>query len=175
MLRAARAVYTLRDEPESKIARATYNDVRSRYVLVEHRREQGLLAALLRFENTERPTTRDRLRQLGFEPNASPERSSISWRRRVSEDELATVCDRLREALGDAAVLDLGGDFAESGYEVLCLTKLPTFWSGRFLLHVGGTRRCVIFDAEVDERDFARVFDGGRDEYYAYDFRPATE
>ncbi len=78
------------------------------------------------------------------------------------------------DSLGDDVVLDIGASFAVGGAP-LSTTELPTFWPGRFVLHVGGTRRCVVFDAHVDPRELARFFNAERDAYFANDFVPATE
>jgi hypothetical protein len=150
-------------------------DVRRRHVLVSYDGQEQALVVLLRAEGAEHPATRDKLRQLGFLPNASPEARSISWRRRVTLEELPRIGDGILEALGDAAVLDLGASFADSGTKALRQTKRPTFWAGRFLLHVGGTRWSVVFSADDDERLVAKLFDAGLDEYYENEFHSATE
>jgi hypothetical protein len=154
---------------------SSYNDVRQSLILIEHERETGALLALLRIEPAEHPSTRDVLRRLGFHPNASPERWSISWRRHVGPNDLHVACRSVFDALGDEAVLAIGASFAPRGSRPLCVSRLPTFWPGRFLLHVGGTRRCVLFGASVDEHALSLVFDAEHDAYFAHDFVPATE
>ncbi len=159
---------------EPAVSRSPYREVRGRYVVVDYRREEGALIVLLRFEGAEGAATRDVLRRLGFEANGSSTRTAISWRRSTSPDELRSVCDSLREALRDCALFDLGASFAAGG-DALMGRELPTFWRGRFLLHIGGTGRCVLFEALADRGALAREVDAGCADYFANDFRPATE
>ncbi len=167
---------TLRGVHETgTVSKSTYNELRRSAVLVEYDPEQGALLALLRFDGAERATTRDVLRRLGFRPNASPEQWSISWRRSVSRDELAAACRALWNALGNDVVLDLGARFAIRDFDPDYTSRLPAFWLGRFVLHVEGTSRCVVFDSAADPHDLARTFNAERAAYYANDFVPATE
>jgi hypothetical protein len=150
-------------------------DVRRQCALVSHDPDNRSVVVLLRLEGAEHPATRDKLRQLGFEPNASPVERSISWRRRLTEEELPSVADGLIRALDDACVLDVGASFAASGSAAVHDLQRPGFWHGRFLVHVGGTRWCVVFSADDDERVVANLFDRGREEYYENEFHSATE
>ena len=135
----------------------------------------GTVLALLRFDGTDEQGTRQCLRGLLFQPNASPAHAPISLKRDVSIRELGTVCAQLHEMLGGAALLDMGASFFDDGRAALRNAKSATFWPGRFLVHVGGTRRCVVFDPDVDEGALAQVFSMARDDYYETDFQPATE
>jgi hypothetical protein len=143
--------------------------------IAEYRPDESALVVLLPVEETEVPGPRKQLRELGFEPNASPPRSTLSWRRRVTAAELGALADSLRRVLGSAVVLDLGASFSPRGDQALANLGVPDYWHGLVLAHVGGTRRCVLFDAGVDRHDLARRFDEAREEYFAEDFHPATE
>lgn len=160
----ARAALLLRD-----------GEVHRRYVVVSYEREVGALHAMLRSEGSEHPATRGRLRQLGFVPNASPEARSISWRRDVDEDELPSIGDPLLAATEESALFDVGARFESSGHEAVGRLPLPAFWHGRFLVHVGGTRRSIVFDRGVDEHELARLFDEGRADYFEHEFHAASE
>jgi hypothetical protein len=172
-LRAARAFSRAVDVPSAEAL--SYVDLRMRYVLVERRPEDDAVVLTLRLDGAEQPDARDRLRRLGFEPNASPVRSAISWRRRLADAERGPLCTALREALGDAVVLDLGASFADHGSDAFAHAKRAGDWSGRCLVHVGGTRRGVVFAREAEADEFARAFDASRQDWFDRDFRPATE
>lgn len=160
--------------PPSPLSTFLYNELRRRYVLIEYD-PNGALCALLRFGGVDEHRTRHCLRELLFQPNASPARAPISLKRDVSGHELGMVCAQLREALGEAAVLDMGASFSDDGRAALRNAKSATFWPGSFLVHVGGTRRCVVFEADVDERALAQILSRTRDDYYQTEFRPVTE
>jgi hypothetical protein len=174
---ALRAVYASPTPSERPVEQLSYTDVRARYVLVEHRheRDEDALVITLRLDHAERSGTRDELRCLGFEPNASPARSAITWRRPLRGTNLARLGAFLRETLGDEVALDLGATFVDDGRDALADATPADGWPGRRILHVGGTRRCVVFAADVDPADLARAFDESRDDYFANDFHPATE
>jgi hypothetical protein len=153
----------------------TYHDVRAHLAIAEVRPDENALVILLPVEDNDVPGPRDQLRQLGFEPNASPPRSTLSWRRQVTAAELAPLAESLRRVLGNTVVLDLGASFTDNGEQALATLRVPDYWHGRMLAHVGGTRRCVLFEPGVDRKDLARRFDDAREEYFAEDFHPATE
>lgn len=159
----------------------TYAELRRRFVVVDHDATDGILRVLLRLEDCERSTTRHVLEGLGFEPSAGPPDRSIGWIARIDADKLEALSTRLVEALGGRmdVVLDVGACFAFHGREATLVAEtealLPAFWPGRFLLHVGGTRRCIIFDRGAAPAEVARVFVTERDAYEHDDFHPLTE
>lgn len=150
-----------------------YNDVRDRFVLVRHSPEEGAMRVLLRVEGAERPTTRTKLQELGFAPTVS--RASVSLKRPVSKAQLGEACKSVRDALGDEALFDLGTSFEAAPSKSMLLREAPRDWAGKFLVHVGGTRRCVVFDAGADAPELMRVIASARDDYWANDFHPGTE
>jgi hypothetical protein len=156
---------------EAHAATTRYNDVRDHFVLVRHDPAEGAMRVLLRVDGAESPTTRAKLEKLGFVPTAS--RVSVSLKRPVSSGQLGDACKSIRNALGDEALFDLGASF--DGAPASILREAPRSWGGRFLLHVGGTRRCVVFDASADDRELMSVIAAARDDYWANDFHPATE
>jgi hypothetical protein len=152
-----------------------YNEIRDRYVLVRHDPEEAALHVLLRFDAAEDAALREKLRELDFYPSASPAHASVGWLKHVATPDVAATCARLSKALGDVAVLDLGGTFTDDADDWIQRIDGASYWDGKFLLHVGGTRRCVVFDANVDAQDLARTVAAARDDYDAHDFHPATE
>lgn len=157
-------------------ATAGYDDIRRRHVLIHHDARDGALSALLRFDGAEVAETRRTLRELGFHPNASPAHAPVSFFRRVSDEELRGIGVRLHEALGDLALLDIGATFTEFAHRPReRMARAVEGWPGRFILHVGGTRRCVVFDSDASDAELSRLIVSAREEYYTHDFHPATE
>lgn len=157
-------------------ATAGYDDIRRRHVLIQQDARDGALSALLRFDGAEVTDTRRALRELGFHPNASPAHAPVSYYRRISDEELGAMGARLHEALGDLAVLDVGATFTDVAHRPReRMARAVDWWPGRFVLHVGGTRRCVVFDSDASEAELSRLIVSAREEYYAHDFHPATE
>ncbi|MDF2698039.1 MAG: hypothetical protein K0S65_6422, partial [Labilithrix sp.] len=157
------------------VTTAHENEIRRSCVLVRRGPEDGTVSVLLRFAGADEQTTRERLLALGFHPNASPLRTAVSWRRAVSERMLPELYARLREALGDAAVLDLGAPFADTARAALRRAREAHDWCGHFLVHIGGTRRCAVFDSRTAEAELERSLSAAREEYFMRDFRAASE
>jgi hypothetical protein len=151
------------------------NELRRRSVLLRYDSDEAALYVLLRFEGAEESTTRGKLRELGFVPSSSPASASVMWKRHVSTEDLAHVCARLHEALGQA-VLDLGATFVDTSRASLQRAKQAmSYWAGPFLVEIGGTRRSVVFPANAPEAELDRAFADTREHYYANDFHGATE
>jgi hypothetical protein len=163
------------EESRSNPTSVHYNQVRRDRVLIRYAADEAAVHVLLRFEGSEEPTTRGKLLALGFAPAASPAERSVSWKRYVEQPELMHVCARLNEAFGKAAVLDLGAPFVDPARTSLRRAREANYWRGAFLVHVGGTRRCVVFDAGADEATLNRLLHVSCEQYFACDFHAASE
>lgn len=150
----------------------SYGDVRHSHILLNYESSPSALHALLRVDGSESQSTREKLKALGFHPAASPDRSSISWRLYVSPNELDEASARICSALGPDVVLDLGAAFQD---RLPRTTRETTWWPGRFLVEVGGTQRCVVFDRSIDEGDVAEAITSEREDYFDNELMPATE
>jgi hypothetical protein len=147
-----------------------HDELRRRIILVEHDPDPSALKILLRI--AEDTTTHVKLRALGFDPTSAPDASAISWRKPVPEGELESVGRALVAALGrDSVVLDLGAHFGEASVQL----DPPRWWSGKLLLHVGGTTRCVVFDEGVPLTDLDRMVVSQRRAYEEQEYHPPTE
>lgn len=154
---------------------ATLAELRRSFILLEHDRTQGALLTVLRLESAELPTTRANLRHLGFHPDASPARSSISWRRYVSSDDIGATCNALGATFGGEILFDLGARFTEPGVPPIAATELAPYWTGRFVLHVGGSRRAIVFDRTASSEAITHAFDAQRAAYMNRDFVSPSE
>lgn len=122
------------------------------------------LSALLRPEGFEAEETRAKLARVGFEPDAAPLARSIHYRCRA--EDLEGLAERVHDAFGDTAVLDLG---------MTASRELPRWWKGRFVVHAGLTSRAVLFEPSVDPASLAGLLQRETDDFYEHEFRPATE
>lgn len=155
---------------------ARYSEIRAQHVLVQHDAQGGALTALLRFDGVEVADTRHRLRTLGFQPSASPMRAPVSFRRQVSNGELRAMGVRLNEVLGELPLLDLGATFSDDAARPSQRTAgTIAWWPGQFLLHIGGTRRCLVFAPTAHDADLVALILRAREHYFAHDFQPVTE
>lgn len=145
----------------------TYEAVRNEYVLVRHEPERHALLALLRVEGAESGDTSARLREAGLTPECA-----VSWR--LDADDTDGGLRRIHGALGDDAIFDAGTSFDVASAERL-QANLPRAWPGRFLLHVGGTHRCLILDRAAPLPDLAKAFHAAEAAYFAADYHPLTE
>jgi hypothetical protein len=157
----------------NSIATPRHAELRRERVVVEHQAGRGVVRLTLRFD--ERAPTRERLGVLGFRPDAGPPETSISWQRAVAPQDLPDVYRALVEALDGEAVLDVGCSFVAAGRPPIALEVLPPTWQASFVLHVGGTARCVVFDAGVDRDALAAAFHAARDAYFDREYTPASE
>lgn len=149
-------------------------DVRRSLVVVCHDAQHAALTVLLPVASLEeQERIRAELRRLGFVADASPAATSIAWRLALERGDLAGAARALASAV-PRSVLDLGATFALDPHPALDLA-LPSWWPGRFMLSVGGTRRCVVFDAGVDRDALADAVANERDDFEEHEFHPPTE
>jgi hypothetical protein len=55
------------------------------------------------------------------------------------------------------------------------LRPRPSYWPGTFLVHVGGTPHCVLFDHAVNDEAIAFAVRDEQRRFYRDEFEPRTE
>ena len=141
-----------------------YSETRQKHVLVRREPARGVVAILLR--PAEPAATHDTLRALGYAPEFAADVHGSTWIGDLDGD-LA----RLHEALGSAALFDLGPVFHDVADT---LEAAPAGWPGRFVLHVGGTQRCIVFE-DASRRDLEPIVRREIEDYFVREWTPATE
>jgi len=152
------------------LSRMREPQIRRENVLLSHDPQRSSLHALLSVEDQGRTETGRVLERLGFRP----EGSRISWVRRLRGDELGATCTRVANELGDSALWDLGRVFTNR-CDPLPVTHdhLPTCWNGRFVLHVRGTPRCLVFDRAAEDGEIHRLYEAEDLAYMNQEFNPS--
>jgi len=141
-----------------------YAEARQHHALVRRETARGLVAVLLR--PGEPATTIDALRAIGFRPEFPTDLTASTWVGDLGHD-LA----RLHDALGPDSLFDLGPVFHDVSDT---LARAPERWPGRFVLHVGGTQRCLVFE-DAGRRDLEPIVQREIADYFVREWTPATE
>ncbi len=150
-----------------------YNEVRRRAALVEFDREHERLRVLLPYETSGDEGLRERLMAIGLRPSASPASRSVSFACAASDHDVDARLRRVHSALGSVGVLSVGACFDPPSVTT-CMHGVHG-WPGHRLLHVGGTRRCLVFDGNVADSQLDASWRAARLAYESTDFRSATE
>ena len=145
----------------SHTASVSYSTVRRDHALV--RSDGGAILVLARPDRHKR----ERLAALGFEPDGMSARLETSSD--VARDLLA-----VHRLFGATALYDTGTLFTLDGLAAR-RASLPVEWPGQFLMHVGCTSRCLVFDERSELVDLARAYSAAEAEYFSRDYHPATE
>jgi hypothetical protein len=134
-------------------------DIRKDTSLLSLDEEHSMLHVLLPVAQVDAADAGRPLEQLGFRRAGS----NISWMRRLHSDELGQLeqlASRVQRELGGALLLDLGAVFTnKASPQPVRAAELPPWWHGKFLIHVRGTPRCLVFDGKAQDSDVRRVYD----------------
>ena len=104
------------------------------------------------------------LEGFGLRRNGTP----LAWScdlRRAQASTVAGACKAVVAELGPRVLWDMGPVFPHEVDEHLTLRKLPGWWKGAFLVRVGCTGRCLVFDREATPEQIERAY---RAEYHAH-------